>query len=65
MTESQRLERGNVAVLIPALNEALRIREVVLGALEQSPNVIVVDDGSADGTHECIADLPVILLRHA
>ena len=65
MTESHRLERGNVAVLIPALNEALRIREVVLGALEQSPNVIVVDDGSTDGTHECIADLPVILLRHA
>lgn len=64
MTESHRLERGNVAVLIPALNESLRIREVVLGALEQCPNVIVVDDGSSDGTHACIADLPVILLRH-
>lgn len=64
MNESVRLNRDNIAVLIPALNEALRIREVVLGALQQSPNVIVVDDGSSDGTHECIADLPVILLRH-
>ena len=64
MTESQRLDRDNVAVLIPALNEALRIREVVLAALEESGNVIVVDDGSSDGTHECIADLPVILIRH-
>ena len=64
MTESQRLDRDNVAVLIPALNEALRIREVVLAALEESGNVIVVDDGSSDGTHACIADLPVILIRH-
>jgi len=64
MTESHRLQRDNVAVLIPALNEALRIREVVLAALEQSANVIVVDDGSSDGTHECIADLPVMLIRH-
>ncbi len=64
MTESQRLDRGNVAVLIPALNEALRIREVVLAALEESAHVIVVDDGSSDDTHACIADLPVILIRH-
>ncbi len=65
MTDSRPLDRDNVAVLIPALNESLRIREVVLGALEHCPNVIVVDDGSSDGTHECIADLPVTVLRHA
>jgi glycosyltransferase involved in cell wall biosynthesis len=65
MTESRRLDRNDIAVLIPALNESLRIREVVQGALEHYPNVIVVDDGSTDGTHERIADLPVILLRHA
>ena len=51
-------------VVIPALNEALRIREVVEGALAQCPNVIVIDDGSDDGTAECVADLPVVLLRH-
>ena len=65
MTEWQRLDRGSVAVLIPALNESLRIREVVQGALAHCPNVIVVDDGSDDGTPACIADLPVTVLRHA
>ncbi len=54
----------NVAVLIPALNEALRIREVVEAALAHCPHVIVVDDGSDDGTAGRIADLPVTLLRH-
>src|SRR5204863_7703683 len=52
-------------VVIPALNEALRIREVVEGALAQCPNVIVIDDGSDDGTSDRIADLPIVLLRHA
>ncbi len=60
-----RLDRGNVAVLIPALNEVLRIREVVTGALAQCDHVIVIDDGSDDGTADAIADLPVIVLRHA
>src|SRR5687768_4257890 len=55
----------NVAVVIPALNEVLRIRDVVQGALAQCPHVIVIDDGSDDGTAERIADLPVTLLRHA
>lgn len=60
-----RLDRHNVAVVIPALNEALRIREVVEGALAQCDRVIVIDDGSEDDTVERIADLPVTLLRHA
>jgi glycosyltransferase involved in cell wall biosynthesis len=56
---------GNIAIVIPALNEALRIRDVVQGALAQCPHVIVIDDGSDDGTAERIADLPVTVLRHA
>lgn len=60
-----RLDPGNVAVVIPALNEALRIRGVVEGALARCPNVIVVDDGSQDGTAGRIVDLPVTVLRHA
>ncbi|HVI24871.1 MAG TPA: glycosyltransferase family 2 protein [Xanthomonadaceae bacterium] len=58
------LDRHNIAVVIPALNEELRIREVVQGALAQCDRVIVVDDGSDDATAERIADLPVTLLRH-
>ena len=59
------LSRDNIAVVIPALNEVLRIRDVVQGALRHCPNVIVVDDGSDDGTADAIADLPIVLLRHA
>jgi len=59
------LPAERIAVVIPALNEALRIRNVVEGALAHCPNVIVIDDGSDDGTCECIADLPITLLRHA
>lgn len=54
-----------VAVLVPALNEELRIREVVEGALRHAAHVIVVDDGSTDATLERIADLPVQMIRHA
>ena len=59
------LDRNTVAVVIPALNEVLRIREVVEGALAHSELVILVDDGSDDGTVEAVADLPVSVLRHA
>ncbi len=59
------LDRSNVAVVIPALNEALRIREVVEGALAHCELVILVDDGSDDGTVQAVEDLPIIVLRHA
>ena len=63
--QPQPLPPGRIAVVVPALNEALRIRDVVQGALRHCPNVIVVDDGSDDGTADAIADLPIVLLRHA
>ena len=59
------LDGKDIAIVIPALNEALRIRGVVEGALAQCPRVILVDDGSDDGTAACIADLPVTVLQHA
>ena len=58
------LTRDDVIVVIPALNEALRIRDVVEGALAECPRVLVIDDGSDDGTGERIADLPVTVIRH-
>jgi len=51
-------------VLIPAYNEAATIRGVVEGALEAVPHVIVVDDGSTDGTGKKLADLPIVLLTN-
>ena len=44
------LRAEDVAVVIPALNESLRIREVVEDALAHCARVIVVDDGSKDDT---------------
>ncbi|KPN17290.1 dolichyl-phosphate mannose synthase [Xanthomonas sp. Mitacek01] len=64
MTGQPHLHRGNVAIVIPALNEALRIDEVVSEALVYSEHVIVVDDGSDDATPDLVAALPVTLLRH-
>lgn len=55
---------ANAFVVIPALNEARSIRAVVNDALAYCRNVIVVDDGSSDGTRAAIADLPVECLRH-
>jgi glycosyltransferase involved in cell wall biosynthesis len=52
------------AVVIPAYNESSTIRNVVCRVLAQSQYVIVVDDGSVDGTGEAIADLPIVLLRN-
>ena len=59
---------GNVPagywVVIPAYNEATTIRDVVSRAIRHSENVIVVDDGSTDGTAEALVGLPVAVLRN-
>lgn len=52
------------AVVIPAYNEAASIRDVAQRALRQAQLVIVVDDGSSDGTAAALADLDVRLLRN-
>ena len=64
MAERAPLQRDDVAVVIPALNESLRIRGVVESALAQAATVIVVDDGSDDDTVARIADLPAHVVRH-
>ncbi len=52
------------AILIPAYNEAPTIRAVVEGSLAYADRVIVIDDGSEDGTADVVADLPIELIRH-
>ena len=53
-----------LAIVIPAYNEAKTIYGIVQQALAQTTIVIVVDDGSTDGTGELLAGLPSVLLRH-
>src|SRR5579859_5115937 len=57
---------GDVAVVIPARNEADRIRATVAGAtgLPGVDLVIVVDDGSADDTAVLAGQAGATVLRH-
>jgi len=58
------LQGSAEAVVIPAFNESATLRDVVTGVLRHVARVIVIDDGSIDGTASTIADLPVIVLRN-
>jgi glycosyltransferase involved in cell wall biosynthesis len=52
------------AIVIPIYNEAATIRDVVAGAVKQSDDVIVVDDGSADESLTQLDGLNAHRLRH-
>jgi glycosyltransferase involved in cell wall biosynthesis len=53
-----------IAIVIPALDEEATIRNVTERALRQSDWVIVVNDGSSDGTAQAVGGLPVTLLSN-
>jgi UDP:flavonoid glycosyltransferase YjiC (YdhE family) len=55
--------RSRYVAVIPAFNEAATIYDVAARALKVVSHVIVVDDGSSDGTAAALRDLPVTLLR--
>lgn len=52
------------AVVIPAYEEAATIRDLAQRARTLVDTVIVVDDGSADGTAAALHGLDVLLIRH-
>ncbi len=54
-----------IAVVIPAYNEASTIADVVREAHRWVDRIVVVDDGSTDGTAAQLGGLPVRVLRHA
>ncbi len=56
---------GGTVLVIPAYNEALAIGDVLARCVPIAPRIIVVDDGSNDGTWPVIAAHPVIALRHS
>ncbi|MEE8434862.1 MAG: glycosyltransferase family 2 protein [bacterium] len=53
-----------IALVIPAYNEAGTIAALASEALIHCPWVIVVDDGSTDGTTETLEGMPVTVLRN-
>ncbi len=53
-----------LVVLICALNEAPTIRSVASAARAQCDAVLVIDDGSTDGTADALAGLDVRVVRH-
>jgi glycosyltransferase involved in cell wall biosynthesis len=55
-----------LSIVIPAYNEAAGIRAVLSRICNDYPDaeIIVVDDGSTDGTGDQLHDLPVRVLRH-
>lgn len=62
----ERKTRHGVTVLIPALNEAGAIGQVVCGLTERYPEyeILVIDDGSTDGTGEIAASAGARVIRH-
>jgi glycosyltransferase involved in cell wall biosynthesis len=56
--------QASLAVVIPSYNEAATIRGIVERTLVLLPRVIVVDDGSTDGTTAALDGLPVTLIRN-
>jgi glycosyltransferase involved in cell wall biosynthesis len=51
-------------LVIPAFNEVGTIHDVASRALHYVKQVVVVDDGSTDGTSQALADLPITVLKN-
>jgi len=54
----------DVWIVIPAYNEARTIRALAEAASACCPRVIVIDDGSTDGTLASLRGVPVTTVRH-
>ena len=54
----------DIHVVIPAYNEGATVRQVAARVRRHCPNVIVVDDGSTDGSLETLVDLDITVLRN-
>jgi glycosyltransferase involved in cell wall biosynthesis len=53
-----------VVCVIPAINEVKSLASVIRGLEGKVDQIILVDDGSTDGTEELARTLPLDLLRH-
>ena len=62
------LEDAQIAIVVPAYNEARHIAQTLRGIPAYVDRIVVIDDGSADGTAElarAVGDARVQVVRHA
>lgn len=55
---------GNTLILIPAYNEQATIQDIVDRCLRYSPHVMVINDGSTDGTIEKLKNIPTVVFSN-
>ena len=55
----------HICAVIPTYNNGRTVAEVVRGVLRQGLPVLVVDDGSTDGTQDALNGLDIKVLTHA
>src|SRR5262245_55678276 len=55
---------ASVFVIVPAFNERQVILSTLQPLIDSNYTVVVVDDGSTDGTWSLLAHLPIYALRH-
>ena len=58
------IDPRHICAVIPTYNNGGTVAVVVRGVLAQGLPVLVVDDGSVDGTEEALKGLDIIFLRH-
>lgn len=59
------IDTNQIYVIIPAYQEAAVLRDNLRPVIELGYSVIVVDDGSTDGTASQLTSLPIHVLRHS
>jgi polyprenyl-phospho-N-acetylgalactosaminyl synthase len=64
-TSGRRNDRTGVWVAIAAYNEARAIAPVLAGLRNTGHDIVVVDDGSTDGTDEVAAAARAVVVRHS
>lgn len=56
--------KGTTFIVVPAFNEETIVGRVVHDLLQAFPNVVVVDDGSSDGTENAARTAGAMVIRH-
>lgn len=55
---------NNITVCIPAFNEALHIKQIIIETKKVADQIIVCDDGSTDSTAQIAEDNGALVIRH-